>query len=166
MSDFKVDDTLQEGEQVGRLVVFRNIDGNTHAIAAGSMAAVCQTDDGAMLLLPGGRMVHVLQIMAVVLAWLDGWMDGWTRVRVADSQVNLSLHQRVWGRIAGNLSAFGMRLPSAFSRRDDGSELCICDGAHRPALEGDAQARRVRNVFEPGFVEVVVMPEQHDHVQG
>ena len=72
MSSLKVDDTLNEGERVGRFVVFRDLEGNAHAIAASSVAAACQTDDGTMLLLPGGRMVHVPQAMPVVLAWLDG----------------------------------------------------------------------------------------------
>lgn len=67
-----VDGTLHEGERVGRFVVFRDLEGNTHAVAASSVAATCQTDDGTMLLLPGGRMVHVPQVMSVVLAWLDG----------------------------------------------------------------------------------------------
>lgn len=72
MSDFNIDDTLHEGERVGRFVVFRDIEGNTHAVAAGSVAAACQTDDGTLLMLPGGRMVHVPQSLAMVLAWLDG----------------------------------------------------------------------------------------------
>ena len=72
MSDHDVDGVLHDGERVGRFVVLRDIEGNTHAVAAGSVAAVCQTDDGTLLLLPGGRMVHVPQSLAMVLAWLDG----------------------------------------------------------------------------------------------
>ena len=63
---------LSEGERVGRFVVLRDLDGRVHAVAAGSVAAVCETDDGALLMLPGARLVHVAQPMAVVLAWLDG----------------------------------------------------------------------------------------------
>ena len=72
MSGFDADSTLHEGERVGRFVVLRDVDGRIHAVAAGSVGAVCETDDGTLLMLPGGRMVHVPQVMAVVLAWLDG----------------------------------------------------------------------------------------------
>ena len=63
---------LQEGERVGRFVILRDVDGRVHAVAAGSVGAVCETDDGTLLMLPGARMVHVPQAMGVVLAWLDG----------------------------------------------------------------------------------------------
>ena len=74
--DGEVDDRavreLCEGERVGRFVVLRDVDGRVHAVSAGSVAAVCETDDGTMLMLPGARMLHVPRPMAVVLAWLDG----------------------------------------------------------------------------------------------
>ncbi len=38
---------LEEGERVGRFLILRDPDGVMHAVAAGSVAAVCQTDDGA-----------------------------------------------------------------------------------------------------------------------
>ena len=63
---------LQEGERVGRFVVFRDLDGQVHAVAAGSVGAVCQTDEGAIILLPGGRLIHSGRSLATVLAWLDG----------------------------------------------------------------------------------------------
>ena len=63
---------VEEGDRVGRFVVLRDLDGTLHAVSSGSAAALCQTDDGALLMLPGGRMVQVAQPMAVVLAWLDG----------------------------------------------------------------------------------------------
>ncbi len=63
---------LCEGERVGRFVVLRDIEGRVHAVAAGSVGAVCETDDGTMLMLPGARLLHVPQPMAVVLGWLDG----------------------------------------------------------------------------------------------
>lgn len=63
---------LHEGKRVGRFVVLRDIEGRMHAVAAGSVAAVSDTDDGALVMLPGGRMLHVPQSMGVVLAWLDG----------------------------------------------------------------------------------------------
>lgn len=67
-----VDADLREGGRVGRFVVVRDLDGRVHAVAAGSIAAACETDEGTLLMLPGGRMVHVPRPMAVVLAWLDG----------------------------------------------------------------------------------------------
>jgi hypothetical protein len=63
---------LAEGTRVGRFVVLRDLDGKTYAVATGSVAALCETEDGALLMLPGGKMVHVPQPMEVVLGWLDG----------------------------------------------------------------------------------------------
>ena len=63
---------LVAGERVGRFVVVRDIDGRTHAIAAGSVAALCQTDEGTLVMLPGGKMVHVQQSMEIVLNCMDG----------------------------------------------------------------------------------------------
>ena len=63
---------LEDGQRIGRFVVLRDLAGQRHAIAAGSVGAVCETDDGSLLLLPGGRLVHVGQPLATVLAWLDG----------------------------------------------------------------------------------------------
>lgn len=63
---------LVEGNRIGRFVVVRDIDGRRHAVAAGSVAAVCETDEGALLMLPGGRMVHLPHSLESVLAWLDG----------------------------------------------------------------------------------------------
>ncbi|MBE7189935.1 hypothetical protein [Jatrophihabitans endophyticus] len=57
---------------MGRFVVLRDLDGRTHAVSAGSVAAICETDDGTLLMLPAGRMIHVPQAMETVLAWLDG----------------------------------------------------------------------------------------------
>jgi hypothetical protein len=66
------DQELEEGERVGRFLILRDVDGVLHAVAAGSVAAVCEVDDGALLMLPGGRMVRVAKPLAVVLEWLDG----------------------------------------------------------------------------------------------
>ena len=63
---------LLKGTRVGRFVVLRDLDGRSVAVAAGSVSAVSETDDGALLMLPGGRMVHVSQTMGTVLGWLDG----------------------------------------------------------------------------------------------
>lgn len=64
--------TLEDGTRVGRFVVVRDLDGKTYALAAGSVAALCETEDGALLMLPGGRMLHVAQSMEVILKWLNG----------------------------------------------------------------------------------------------
>ena len=61
----------QEGERIGRFVVLRDPEGRLHAIAATSVSAICETDDGVVLLLPGGRMMKVEQDMATVLEWLE-----------------------------------------------------------------------------------------------
>ena len=63
---------LVEGTRVGRFVVLRDLEGRSVAVAPGSVAAVAEADDGALLMLPGGRMVQVPQTMERVLSWLDG----------------------------------------------------------------------------------------------
>ena len=65
-----------EGGRVGRFVILRDVDGRVHAVAAGSVAAVCETDEGSMVLLPGGRILHVPKPLGTVLAWLDGRRPG------------------------------------------------------------------------------------------
>lgn len=72
MGSDRTSEPLEEGRRIGRFVVLRDLSGQLHAIAAGSVGVVCETDDGSLLLLPGGRMVHVGQPLATVLAWLDG----------------------------------------------------------------------------------------------
>ena len=64
--------SLVEGTRVGRFVIVRDLDGKVFAIAAGAVSAICETDDGALLMLPGGKLVHVPQMVSVVLDWLDG----------------------------------------------------------------------------------------------
>ena len=66
------DEPSRKGERIGRFVVLRDRDGHLHAVAAGAVSALCETEDGVMLLLPGGRMIHVQRAMPTVLAWLDG----------------------------------------------------------------------------------------------
>ena len=63
---------LEEGTRVGRFVILRDVNGATHAVAISSIAAICGTDDGALLMLPGARMVHVPRSMKTILGWLDG----------------------------------------------------------------------------------------------
>jgi hypothetical protein len=67
---------LAEGERVGRFVILVDRDGQVHAVAAGAVGAVCQTEDGSLLLLPGGRLLHVDRPLGTVLAWLDGRSGG------------------------------------------------------------------------------------------
>ncbi len=63
---------LGEGQRVGRYVLLRDVEGVLMAVAPGAVGAVCQTDTGAVLLLPGGRMVQVARPFETVLGWLDG----------------------------------------------------------------------------------------------
>ncbi len=63
---------LAEGERLGRFVILRSRDGTLCGIAAGSVVAVCEIDDGSLLMLPAGRVIEVPQSLATVLAWLDG----------------------------------------------------------------------------------------------
>ena len=63
---------LAEGERVGRYLIIRDVDGRRHAIGAGTVSAVTETDDGSLLLLPGGRLIQVPWEMGWVLDWLDG----------------------------------------------------------------------------------------------
>ena len=63
---------LEPGERVGRFIVLRDLDGKTHAVSAGAVGAACETDDGTLVLLPGGKLLHVPQGLATLLAWLDG----------------------------------------------------------------------------------------------
>ena len=65
-------DSFEEGERVGRFIFLRDRDGNAHAVSAQAVGAVCETDEGTLMLLPGGRMLHVAKSMRTVLAWLDG----------------------------------------------------------------------------------------------
>jgi hypothetical protein len=62
---------LQEGQRVGRFVILKDWDGTLHAVAAGSVGAMCQVEDDTLLMLPGGRMLQVARPLETVLAWLD-----------------------------------------------------------------------------------------------
>ena len=67
---------LTEGTRVGRFVILRDLEGHLHAIAAGSIGAICETDDGSLILLPGGRLLQVSQPLVKLLDWLDGRRTG------------------------------------------------------------------------------------------
>ena len=62
---------LREGERVGRFVVLRDVEGRMHAVSASSVGAICEDDGGALLLLPGGRMIRVERPLEQVLGWLE-----------------------------------------------------------------------------------------------
>lgn len=66
-------DELHEGARVGRFVVLRDVEGTRHALAAASVAAACEAEDGAtVIMLPGGKLLRVPQRLDTVLTWLDG----------------------------------------------------------------------------------------------
>ena len=66
------DDRLEDGERVGRYLVIRDVNGRRHAIGAGAVQAVSEADSGAMLVMPGGKLLEVPWSLERVLAWLDG----------------------------------------------------------------------------------------------
>ena len=69
----QVDDChLEEGRRIGRFLVLRDLDGRLHAVSAGAIGAMCECDEGTVIMLPGGRLVQVARPMKVLLAWLDG----------------------------------------------------------------------------------------------
>ena len=65
-------DSLVEGQRIGRFIIVRDISGQRHAIAAGAVTALAETDDGALILLAGGRMVHLSQPLQRIIQWLGG----------------------------------------------------------------------------------------------
>jgi len=59
------------GQGHSRYVVVRDRDGRRTAVARHAVSAVCETEEGgALLLLPGGRIVHVEDSLDTVLTWL------------------------------------------------------------------------------------------------
>lgn len=67
-----MDACLQEGQRVGRFLVVRDIEGQRHAVSLSAVTALGETDDGVLLLLPGGRLIHVPQPLERMLQWLGG----------------------------------------------------------------------------------------------
>ncbi len=63
---------LQDGTRVGRFVVLRDVEGRTCAVSAGAVGALCETDQGTLMMLLGGRLLEVPWGMGLVLGWLDG----------------------------------------------------------------------------------------------
>ena len=52
-------DRLNEGERHGQLVVLRDVDGTTCAVAAEAVSAIRETDFGTLLMLSGGKLLEV-----------------------------------------------------------------------------------------------------------
>ena len=51
---------FEDGQRIRPFIVVHDVDGRCHALAAGSIAALCEVDDGgSLLMLPGGRLVAV-----------------------------------------------------------------------------------------------------------
>ena len=64
-------DRLQEGNRLGRFVILRDVEGRLHAVSPSSVGAICEIDDGSLLMLPGGRMLQVSRDLGTVLGWFD-----------------------------------------------------------------------------------------------
>lgn len=62
---------LEEGCRVGRYVLLRDADGCLYALTATAVSALCECDDGCLLLIAGGRVVRTTHSLAHVLAWLN-----------------------------------------------------------------------------------------------
>ena len=52
-----------------RHTIFRDLEGRMHALS--SVSAACETDQGTLLMMGGGRMVHVPQTLETTLMWLE-----------------------------------------------------------------------------------------------
>ena len=65
------DGRLREGERLGRFVIVRDLEGRLHALSSTAVSAACETEEGTLLMLPGGRMVHLGQPLATTLIWLE-----------------------------------------------------------------------------------------------
>lgn len=61
---------LEDGCRVGRYVVLRDSDGTLYAVTATAVAALCECDDGCLLLLSGGRMIKSTHSLGRMLTWL------------------------------------------------------------------------------------------------
>lgn len=63
---------FEDGTRVGRYLLLRDVDGTMHAVSATAVPAMCEIDDGTLLMLPGGKMLRVARPLMTVLSWLDG----------------------------------------------------------------------------------------------
>lgn len=64
-------DDFEDGQRIGRFVLLHDVEGTLHAVSATAVAAACETEVGAVLLLPGGRMIQVSQSLRTLLSWLE-----------------------------------------------------------------------------------------------
>ena len=60
-----------EGQRVGDFVLLQDVDGQTYGVLASAVVALCDTEEGSVLVLPGGRVIQVRHSMATVLRWLQ-----------------------------------------------------------------------------------------------
>ena len=58
---------LHERERGGRFVIWRDIDGRVHVVAATPVVVVCDYEDGVLILFPGGPLFQVTHSLDVVL---------------------------------------------------------------------------------------------------
>ena len=65
-------DMLEDGSRVGRYLVLVDVDGHVHAVSSGAVSVLTATDDGTILLLPAGRLLHIPRPLSTLLRWLDG----------------------------------------------------------------------------------------------
>lgn len=70
MPFIREDAVIEEGSRIGRYLMLRDADGCLYALSATAVAALCETEDGCLLMLPGGRLMRVTHSMRRVLAWL------------------------------------------------------------------------------------------------
>lgn len=61
---------LEDGCRVGRYVVLRDADGSLYAVTATAVSALCESDDGCLLLIPGGRLIRTSHPLGRMLSWL------------------------------------------------------------------------------------------------
>lgn len=60
-----------EGQRFGRFLMLRDINGQSHAVSISAITALADLDDGTLILLPGGRLLHVPSAMYDILSWLS-----------------------------------------------------------------------------------------------
>ena len=70
MLSSREDNTSAEGSRIGRYVLLRDVNGCLYALSATAVSALCETEDGCLLMLLGGRVVPLTHSMSRVLAWL------------------------------------------------------------------------------------------------
>lgn len=64
-------DNIIDGQRIGRYIILRDVNGQTHAVSINAVTALANLDDGTLILLPGGRLLHVPIAMSDILVWLN-----------------------------------------------------------------------------------------------